>query len=301
MPEFIQQCPVCQSSKLHAFLTCTDYTVSHQDFHLVRCEQCTFTFTNPRPTEEEIGRYYQSEDYISHSNTSKGFINTAYQLVRKYTLQKKLTLIRSFLEQSEEKNKHIKLLDIGCGTGRFLKACKDTGWDAYGTEPDEKARQIAVTDTSCMIQADFLTSYVEEKFDVITLWHVLEHIHQLHLTLEKISATIKDDGHLIVAVPNLLSWDAQKYQQYWAAYDVPRHLYHFSPRSIQELFANFGFKIVDTIPMIFDAFYISMLSTKYAHTKTKYLEAFLTGIKSNRWASKNNKNYSSLIYHLRKE
>lgn len=305
MSENLQSCPVCGSLLLKHFLVCQDYTVSQQEFQIVRCESCGFKFTNPRPAEAEAGAFYQSQAYISHSNTSKGLVNKAYQLVRNFTLRRKLNLINSLVDDIEGKGGFgdpwffNTLLDIGCGTGMFLKTCREAQWNAKGTEPDEKTRQFAIQNSGAEVQPDFLTAYPNERFAVITMWHVLEHVHRLSQTIQKIKQNLSQSGRLVVAVPNSDSWDAQKYREHWAAYDVPRHLYHFTPKSVGQLFEKFGFKIAAIHPMPFDAFYISMLSTQYRDGKINYAEALVNGLKSNSWARKNGKNYSSLIYVMK--
>ena len=295
MSENLKSCPVCSSLLHKHFLVCKDFTVSQEEFQIVKCETCEFKFTNPRPSASEIGSYYQSEEYISHSNTSKGIVNKVYQLVRNYTLNQKLKLINDLGEKSSK-----RLLDIGCGTGMFLKTCKQSGWKTKGTEPDENTRQAAVETSGSEIAADFLNAYSDEQFDVITMWHVLEHVHLLKETIEKLYANLTANGRLVIAVPNADSYDAKQFKENWAAYDLPRHLYHFTPKTLMQLFNKFGFKIAETKPMYFDAFYISMLSTKYRDGKVNYTEAVRTGLKSNAWARKNKNNYSSLIYILQK-
>ena len=297
MPENLQNCTVCGSLLLRHFLVCKDHTVSQQEFQIVRCESCGFKFTNPRPNENEIGAFYQSPEYISHSDTNKGLVNKAYRLVRNHTLHSKFKLADSLIPGSHPEK---RLLDIGCGTGHFLKLCHKNGWQTKGIETDGKTREIAIGNSQSEVRDDFLTAYAHDQFDVITMWHVLEHVHRLAETLEKIHRNLAGGGTLLVAVPNSNAWDAKHYGEHWAAYDVPRHLHHFNPPAIKKLFEKFGFKVVRTKPMLFDAFYISMLSTKYRDGKIKYAEAILNGQKSNAWAKKNSGNYSSLIYMIQK-
>lgn len=297
MPQNLQNCPVCGSLLRRHFLVCKDYTASQQEFQIVRCENCGFKFTNPRPSENEIGAFYQSPEYISHSDTRKGLVNKAYRLVRNLTLRRKIELAESLV------SKHIparRLLDIGCGTGHFLELCRKSGWQTKGIETDAKTRETAIKNSGSSVQADFLTAYTDEKFDIITMWHVLEHVHRLEETIAKIYGNLSDKGTLLVAVPNSDAWDARHYAEHWAAYDVPRHLYHFNQPAVKRLFEKFGFKVVQIKPMPFDAFYISMLSTRYRDGKTNYAEAFLNGLKSNAHARRNGGDYSSLIYVIRK-
>ncbi|MDX2172458.1 MAG: class I SAM-dependent methyltransferase [Bacteroidota bacterium] len=290
----ISQCPVCKAESFSSFLTCKDYTVSQEDFSIVSCNSCNFKFTNPRPEDYKLGDYYKSEDYISHSNTSKGFISKLYKSVRNYTLNKKLKLISGYVSRGT-------ILDYGCGTGMFLNVCQNSGWKAFGMEPDEGARKIA-SEMGLNVFSDKgkIETYIgNERFDIITLWHVLEHVTDLEETLNFFKTKLNQNGALIIAVPNYTSFDAKHYKEFWAAYDVPRHLYHFEIETIQKLLSPCGFKLVETKPMKFDSFYVSMLSEKYKTGSIKYFNAFMCGLKSNLKA-KQTKDYSSVIYVFRK-
>jgi 2-polyprenyl-3-methyl-5-hydroxy-6-metoxy-1,4-benzoquinol methylase len=292
--EQLNHCPVCDSSVFEDYLSVQDYTVSQEKFKIVNCTTCDFKFTNPRPDENAIGEYYKAESYISHTNTSKGLISKIYQEVRKFTLKGKLNLINRL---SPNKG---KLLDVGCGTGMFLNVARENGWKVNGIEPDAGARGIAEATNQIKIKEEVLSSFQNETFEVITLWHVLEHVHKLNETVEWLKTRLSKDGSVIIAVPNHESKDAEIYQAQWAAYDVPRHLYHFSQKTMTALFANHGFELKETLPMKFDSFYVSMLSTKYQSGNINYLKAFIDGMKSNLSAEKNNQNYSSLIYVFKK-
>lgn len=292
--EHLEHCPVCQSQNFEEYLTIKDYTVSQEQFKIVTCKKCGFKFTNSRPDKNGIDKYYQAESYISHTNTSKGLISKIYQEVRKFTLKGKLNLINSL---SPKKG---KLLDVGCGTGMFLNIARQNGWNVNGIEPDAGARAMAEEINQIEIKKEILNAFQSETFDIISLWHVLEHIHLLNETIEYLKVRLSQDGSLIIAVPNHESKDAEIYQEQWAAYDVPRHLYHFSQHSIKELFAKHGFELKKTLPMKFDSFYVSMLSTKYQTGKINYLKALVDGLKSNLNARKQNQNYSSLIYVFKK-
>jgi 2-polyprenyl-3-methyl-5-hydroxy-6-metoxy-1,4-benzoquinol methylase len=298
MLETLDNCPICQNKQFSPFLVCKDYTVSKADFQIVKCKNCQFVFTNPRPSEQESGQYYQSENYISHSNTKKGLINQMYQIVRQRALKGKLKLVNQLIN-NQLSNKQI--LDYGCGTGAFLEVCKAAGWKVEGIEPDEKARVQAIGNTGQEIRTDVFNEYFDNaRFDVITLWHVLEHVHRLDETLIRLKSLLKDTGVLLIAVPNCASKDAQNFQQHWAAYDVPRHLYHFSPDTMEKLLQKHQLKLLKYLPMYYDAFYISMLSQKYKNGKVNYPLAFWQGWQSNRWAKKNLNNYSSVIYLITK-
>jgi 2-polyprenyl-3-methyl-5-hydroxy-6-metoxy-1,4-benzoquinol methylase len=254
-----------------------DYTVSNEIFHLVKCIQCGFLYTDRPPGQQEIGKYYQSSDYISHTDSKQGLFNQVYQVVRNISLQHKFNLLKSSTH-----HKKGNLLDYGCGTGAFLKFVQDQGWSAMGMEPDDGAREKASLLLGSPVSSPSqLKELPSNSFDAITLWHVLEHVHDLHETLEAFKRLLKQNGVLVIAVPNHSSWDATYYKQYWAAYDVPRHLYHFTPETIHRLLIDKGFSKVATKPMWFDAFYVSMLSEKYKSGRIRLLSACVIGWISN--------------------
>jgi SAM-dependent methyltransferase len=290
--EKLSNCPVCGGTAFKDTLQATDHTVSLEQFNIVSCESCGFMFTNPRPSKEQIGRYYQSSAYISHSDTSKGLVNKLYKFARTLTLASKYRLIKPYLGNQ-------KLLDIGAGTGYFLKYCSDKGIMAEGVEPDADARALADKQHRLRLNGEeYLEKYPDENFSVITMWHVLEHVHDLNNRILEIRRLLKQDGRLFVAVPNHNSADAHHYKAFWAAYDVPRHLYHFDPESIQKLFEKHGFVLDAILPMYLDAFYISLLSEKYKIGKTSFFKAFFQGLLSNLQAGTGK--YSSQIYVLSK-
>jgi len=288
-------CPVCGSAEINPLLTVKDHSVSKEDFVIWQCSNCSLRFTQDVPDEVSIGRYYQSSDYISHSNTSKGLINQLYQKVRNYTLDRKAKLI---IGQTVKQG---KILDLGAGVGAFLNTMKEKGWEVTGIEPDAGARQQAKNLFNIDLrETDVLNQLPENSFDAITLWHVLEHVHQLHAYVERLKNLLKADGKLFIAVPNYESLDSSVYKLYWAAYDVPRHLYHFTPKAINALITQHGLKIVSKKPMWFDSFYISLLSSKYKNGKTKWLGAALSGLRSNLKALFNKDHCSSIIYIIEK-
>jgi 2-polyprenyl-3-methyl-5-hydroxy-6-metoxy-1,4-benzoquinol methylase len=292
--EELSLCPICNSNKFKTFLNCLDNTVSRETFTIVQCEDCGFKFTNPRPSENDIGKYYKSDSYISHSNTKAGFINSTYQLVRKYTLLKKLQLISRFYKTG-------KILDIGCGTGEFLNTCKSAGWHTTGIEPNDDARRMAAEKFMLDVRTeDQLKGIADGSFDVISMWHVLEHVPRLNERVAELKRLIKPNGIIIIAVPNSSSFDALKYKENWAGYDVPRHLYHFTPKDIETLFKNQGLKVFRILPMVFDSFYVSMLSEKIKTGKNQIIRSTWNGLVSNISALKTGKTYSSQIYLIKK-
>lgn len=292
--ERLEHCPVCGKEEFKNSLVVTDNSVSKESFVIVECENCTFKFTNPRPDIESIGQYYESEEYVSHSNTKTGIINRAYHVVRSITTKQKVELINRYAPAKGT------VLDYGCGTGVFLKACKKDGWEIRGVEPNEKARSIASTETEELLAAD-LEEIAGEKFDVITLWHVLEHIHQVNETMSQLVEMLNEDGTLVLAVPNADSHDAQLYKENWAAYDVPRHLYHFTQATMKRFLKKHKLNLEEVLPMKFDAYYVSMLSEKHKKGKTKMISSVMNGYKSNSYAKQNGNDYSSLIFIAKKK
>ncbi|MGQ0738799.1 MAG: class I SAM-dependent methyltransferase [Bacteroidota bacterium] len=273
-------------------MSAKDYTVSGETFQIWECSGCLLRFTQDIPGASAILPYYKSENYISHTNTSKGFINRMYQSVRKKTLKQKRKLVQQVTALQKG-----SLLDIGSGTGAFAHEMKHAGWQVTGLEPDAGARKTA-KDLFDIDLSDTGKFFVlpASAFDAITLWHVLEHVHDLHGYMSKLKSVLKDNGRLFIAVPNYTSQDASIYKEYWAAYDVPRHLYHFSPASMQVLVEKHGMKIIAYYPMWYDSYYISMLSSKYKNGKTNFIASFFSGLRSNLKAWGNVKRCSSVIY-----
>jgi len=274
-----------ENTTLH-FLSCRDYTVSGKEFDLYWNQEKDILKTEPVPAESELASYYKSQAYISHTDASRSFVEKLYQRVKNRMLQKKIDLISSFTDQKT-------LLDIGAGTGDFLGLAKNNSWEVSGIEPNTKARNLA---SKKGIELFPNKREIQQKqFDAISLWHVLEHIPDLENELNELKKLLKPNGTLFVAVPNFKSDDAVHYKKYWAAYDVPRHLWHFSKEGIERVFNKHQFKLVETKPLIFDAFYVSLLSEKHKTGRINYAKAFYQGLKSNLKA-KRTKEYSSHIY-----
>lgn len=273
------------------YLTCKDHTVSGEKFDLLYDKEKEILITSPKPSLPDLPGYYKSKEYISHTDSKKSLVDKIYQQVKKYMLVKKLSWIEKKYPSKG------KILDIGAGTGDFLVEAKNRGWKVYGIEPDVNARNLSLGKGIKL--SENTDNFKSEKFDVITMWHVLEHVYDLKNQIVELEHLLKKNGLLIIAVPNFQSYDAKHYKEFWAAYDVPRHLWHFSQSGLKQLFSEGGFKRTDTKPLIFDAFYVSLLSEKYKTGSANFLKALKIGLKSNLKA-RSTSEYSSLVYFFRK-
>lgn len=293
----INACPLCGGAHLKRAMTCTDFYASGEQFDLYTCEDCGFTFTQGVPVEAEIGRYYETPDYISHSDTKKGVMNSVYHWVRGYMLKRKARLVAH-----EAHRKTGRLLDIGTGTGYFADTMKRGGWQVEAIEKNAHARAFAKEHFGLEVKPDTaLKEFEPDSFDVITLWHVMEHLEPLNEVWETLNSLLTEKGVLIVAVPNCSSYDARKYGAYWAAYDVPRHLWHFTPGTIQQLGSKHGFILAERHPMPFDAFYISMLTEKNMRHSCPFVRGMITGTLAWLHALVKKERSSSMIYVFRKK
>lgn len=289
----IKNCPICGAQQFSDFLDVEDFFLTQEPFKLKQCTSCGFVFTNPRPDDHSLPVYYDSPDYLSHHSQGFGIVNLVYQGLRRINIRNKFSHVRRYTDQGA-------LLDIGCGTGELLNYFQNKKWNVKGIEPDGQAREFARKKYGLDIQdPSELAKLPEGSFDVITMWHVLEHVADLNDRMDVISSLLKPSGYLIIALPNLNSWDAQHFGKYWAAYDVPRHLHHFSQNAITALAQKYQFHFLETHPMKMDAYFISMLSGKYQNKSNHYLSAAINGFRSNARAKKTGE-YSSLIYVFRK-
>jgi 2-polyprenyl-3-methyl-5-hydroxy-6-metoxy-1,4-benzoquinol methylase len=277
------------SNKKH-FLTVKDYSVSKETFDLYHDELLDMLITHPQPSVENLGKYYESVDYISHTDSKRSLFEKAYHVVKNIALKNKLNLINSLQPNQGS------ILDIGAGTGDFLAVAKQNGWQTTGVEPSDKAKAIAKNKGVSFVEK---TSELENhSFDLISMWHVLEHVPNLDDQIKELKRLLKPNGTLIIAVPNYKSFDAQHYGKFWAAYDVPIHFWHFSKNAIKMLFEKEEMKLEKVLPMKFDSFYVSLLSEKYKSGKMNFIKAFFVGLLSN-WKAKHNFEYSSHIYILK--
>jgi 2-polyprenyl-3-methyl-5-hydroxy-6-metoxy-1,4-benzoquinol methylase len=297
MSERLVKCPLCKSGNVLNHLEVKDLAVSKKTFILCRCDSCQLLFTNPRPNEEEIGPYYDFPEYYSHEDKVTSITQWLYQKIRNYSLKKKVALIDSLVTKGT-------VYDYGCGTGQFIQQAATQGWQVKGIEPNEKARAQASKKNPDSVLSSITELQETDTADVITLFHVLEHIHALRKTVKRILTHLKSGGYLIIAVPNHRSADAQYYGSDWAGWDVPRHLYHFNTAAMEAFQAEFDLEKVSTLPMVFDSYYVSLLSEKYRNPTASllmtYLRASYQGFLSNKKAAKPG-DYSSNIFIYRKK
>ena len=294
MNELLQQCPLCGSKQFEFFKEIPDHFLSKENFTLVKCADCGFVFIQNRPDKNSIDAYYESSEYISHTDSDKDLVAKIYQFVRRWNVAKKYRMIKRYVP-------HGSILDIGCGTGDFLNFFREKEWKVAGVEPSNSARAIANKKNNDQIfDESQLEIFDDKSFDVISMWHVLEHVHDLDQRVGAVSRLLKDDGVFVFSVPIYESWDATHYDAFWAAWDVPRHLYHFSQASVKNFLQQNNFRLLKVIPLPFDAYYISLLSEGYKSKKSAYLKALFNGFFSNLKARKTD-NFSSLIFIVQKK
>jgi 2-polyprenyl-3-methyl-5-hydroxy-6-metoxy-1,4-benzoquinol methylase len=290
-----QACPICASESIGKLYLAKDHTVSDESFEVWRCAKCSGGFTQNVPDAATIGPYYAAESYVSHTDSDKGFINSVYHKVRRFSLLTKKKLVINLVNKPTG-----TLLDIGAGTGAFVDTMQTGGWQVTGLEPDATAAKQALLKYNIQLQpADNLYTLEATQFDAITMWHVLEHVHDLHGYFKRFGELLQPSGVLIIAVPNYTSTDANIYAQNWAALDTPRHLYHFSPASMELLAEAHGFRLIAKKAMWFDAFYVAMLTEQ--HKGGSFVKAILVGIWSNITALMDVNKCSSVIYAFKKK
>jgi|TARA_Y100000031_G_C8214549_1_gene382687 2-polyprenyl-3-methyl-5-hydroxy-6-metoxy-1,4-benzoquinol methylase len=288
----IKNCPVCSETVFKPFLNTTDYFYTQEAFSLTQCENCDFVFTNPVPNNPY--KYYETQDYLSHDSGDRGVIGRLYSLFRNINIKRKYELVRKYCDNGS-------ILDIGCGTGELLRFFNKKNWSVTGIEPNPKAREFAISNYNLnVLDENNLDEFSPGTLDVISLWHVLEHVPDLHKRLSQINELLKDDGTIFIALPNLESPDSEKYKEYWSGLDVPRHLHHFTKTTFSKLISTHNMKIVHSEPMKFDSYYVSLLSEKYLKNRFYFLSAIYNGYISNLEAKVSN-NYSSMIFVVKKQ
>ena len=283
------KCPWCGSEKAQINLWLKDEFLTKEDFHICECLNCGLLYTMPRPDKDKIGAYYKSEAYYSHQENKKGFIPKVYERVKSINLKHKYRLATSGMQPG-------KLLDIGCGVGDFLHTAEMHGWECIGVEPSEDAKAIAQKRMKgTIITSEELESFPDGAFDVITMWHVLEHVDDLKWQVAQLQRLVKPSGRVVIAVPNYKSYDGQYYKEHWAAYDVPRHLNHFNRITLSKIFKTSGLELVKMDKLKWDAYYISYLSEQYRHHSLPLVRGLYRGFISNCKARRSGE-WSSLVY-----
>lgn len=290
--EKIHLCPICNSNMgRRSVLSAKDYLISHELFHVEQCVTCGGLFTNPRPNDLNISKYYHSSDYISHARSARSFTERLYMRVRNYMISLKIRFLNNFLPVSA------RVLDIGCGTGDFAEALNKRGYEAMGYEPNPGASKIAEEKGIKLVTGEqALLNIPDQTFDAITLWHVLEHLHQPVQMLEQCKRLLKPGGVLLLATPMHNCFDASFYKNEWAAWDLPRHLLHFSRESLVNLLERQGFEPRKRKGMPFDSFYVSLLSEQNRGTRSpviRYIRAIFIGMWSNMLAAGGKREWSS--------
>jgi 2-polyprenyl-3-methyl-5-hydroxy-6-metoxy-1,4-benzoquinol methylase len=273
-----------------SFITVKDFSVSGESFSLLLNEEYQILKTHPQPTLDKLGSYYEFEDYISHTDGKRTLFEKMYHFIKRKAIRDKVSLINSYQPLKG------RILDIGAGTGDFLLEAKNQNWDILGIEPNDKAKGIAIG--KGIKFGDTIEKLESNSFDVITMWHVLEHVPDVEHQVAELKRLLKPSGTIIIAVPNFKSYDAKYYKEFWAAYDVPRHLWHFSKTAIEKLFDKQNMNLEDFKPMWFDSFYVSLLSEKYKSGKMNFISGFFIGLISN-VSGFFKKEFSSHIYVLK--
>ena len=292
--KFIESCPVCGNRDTELYLNTKDYFFTQEDFNLVQCSACSFIYTNPVPGIDSLFEYYNSPDYSSHKLKKANLFSFMYRAARKRNLKNKYRIVTKYTDEGN-------ILDVGCGTGELLKYFREKGWKPTGIEPVDSAREFALENYKLNVYPENeLNHFEDEKFDVITLWHVLEHVYNLNERLEQLKKILRPNGYLFIAVPNIESYDSIHYGKYWSALDVPRHLYHFSNKTLKKLLDKHSFEIVSIYPMKFDSYYVSLLSERYMKKSLPYISAFINGYISNKRASVSG-SYSSMIFVVKQK
>ena len=262
-----------------------DYFYSQEVFEVLPSKHEGILETFPKLSEEKLSEYYYHEKYISHQTQSKSLFDKAYQFAKRFMTKRKQKMVLKFHSSG-------RILDIGTGTGDFLKSFDPKRWEKYAIEPNEDLHQRLKENNISLL--DGVDKIKNHKFDVITLWHALEHIPNLEETLQSIRESLTPNGILVIAVPNYKSFDAKFYKSFWAAWDVPRHVWHFSKQGLISLCQTFDLKFYNTISLPLDAFYISIVSEKYRKSNN-IVRGFMVGLYSNVSGMFKNE-YSSFVY-----
>ena len=285
-------CPWCGSKNSHLHLQLKDYFLTQESFEIVECDDCHLLYTTPRPTPDVIGNYYKSENYFSHQENKKGFVPRIYEAVKKVNIKRKFALATDGILLENDR----QMLEIGCGVGDFLHYAEQKGWHCYGAEPsDDAVKILKLKSDAKVVKPEQIESFSDASFDLICMWHVLEHVDNLKWQITQLKRLAKPHGRIVVAVPNYQSYDARFYHDKWAAYDVPRHLNHFSREFVFNQLNDSELILKSVHPLVWDSFYVSYMSEQFLNHRMPLLRGFCRGLISNGKALVSGQ-YSSLVY-----
>ncbi len=254
-----------EQNNKHLHCDSKDYLVTGESFKVYLDENKIIGKTFPAPKKSEMFKYYDSNQYLPHSYNNKNLITILYSVVKRQMHRKKLEWM------SRQLNHNSSVLDYGCGTGDFVNYLRSKSVMAYGYDPNIKFN---------LDSPDYLTNNFDwgvNKYDIIFLWHVLEHTHDPFVLLQSLKKLLKKNGKIFIAIPNFKSFDSTYYRKYWAGYDLPRHLWHFSRKSIYQIAEQNNFKIHTEKRLYLDAIYVSFLSEKYKSSRFPYLQGLIIG------------------------
>lgn len=290
-------CLVCGQSGFTDLYSAIDHLVSGDSFLIRRCNACSFCFTCDTPSEKEIDRYYLSEDYISHSDKRLSLTDRLYHLARSCMLGRKHRLVTAVTRK-----KTGTLLDAGSGTGYFASYMQQRGWKVTGIELSEQARNYSASRFGITAVAPAaLMNMPARSADCITFWHVIEHLYDPAMWMREAGRILKDDGKCLIALPNLASADAKWFGRRWAALDVPRHLWHFTPATMTRFVSDNGFTCNKIRSLPLDVFYISVLSYRNRGCRLSLIRGLMTGALLSVSSFFRKYGASSLIYELSKK
>lgn len=296
MPD-MSVCPACQATTATDLFQARDHLVSGREFLIRRCTNCGMGWTVDPPAEEDAGKYYVSDEYISHTDSKQSLADRLYHLARGFMLKRKGKLVDSAVGKSAG-----IMMDFGSGTGYFAAFMQQRGWQVTGIELSEMARNYSVERFGIRaIGPQQVRDLPSASADCVTFWHVLEHLYDPAGWMDEVKRILKDDGRCIIALPNFASADAEWFGKRWAALDVPRHLWHFSPQAFREFAEKQGFVCESTSALPLDLFYISLLSYRNDGKGMPLARGVLTGVVIALRSLFRRDSASSLVYVLSKK
>jgi 2-polyprenyl-3-methyl-5-hydroxy-6-metoxy-1,4-benzoquinol methylase len=286
-------CPLCGSPKTRFAFSCPDHLVTGEEFPLHQCNDCQFLYSGRLPSEADAQKYYDSPSYTPHATDRKNLMMRTIGFCRTFIRQPiKRTWVRKW-----SKKRMGTLIDIGSGTGEFAVFMQKSGWAVTCIEPNQDARNFCASQGLTVFDTDRVPTLPDHSFNVVTLWHVLEHVYDIHGTMQTIRRLLQPDGTAFIALPNYSSKEASWYGRMWTGYEMPRHPSHFSPATFAHLASMYDMEIVALRPFVLDAFYLSILSEQ--HRKGWFISALFHGLASAIVGLLQPKLASSVLYVIR--